>query len=147
MAYRKVSCMPGPAPSDAPVPSDSDYVFVYGGFMRGFDLHHYLAGASLVSAASARGALYSTGTYPAMIEGNGTVRGELYRFDDIAVALEVLDEVEEYDPLETLSSLYLRVLRNVRLDKDGTEVPAWLYFYNRDVKGLRPVKSGDWRSR
>jgi gamma-glutamylcyclotransferase (GGCT)/AIG2-like uncharacterized protein YtfP len=139
--------MPGPGPSDAPVPSDSDCVFVYGGLMRGFDLHHHLASASFVSTATARGALYLAGAYPGMIEENGTVHGELYRFADIAVALEVLDEVEEYDPLDAASSPYVRVVRRVHVDRDGTDVPAWLYLYNRDVKVLTPIKSGDWRKR
>jgi gamma-glutamylcyclotransferase (GGCT)/AIG2-like uncharacterized protein YtfP len=136
--------MPGPAPSDAPVPSDSEFVFVYGVLMRGFDLHHHMAGALFVSPASARGRLYDIGGYPGMIEGDGAVRGELYRFEDIAVALEVLDEVEEYDPLDAAASLYVRVLRDVRVEKDGSELPAWMYVYNREVKGLPQIRSGDW---
>jgi gamma-glutamylcyclotransferase (GGCT)/AIG2-like uncharacterized protein YtfP len=136
--------MPGPAPSDAPVPSDSEFVFVYGALMRGFDLHHHMAGSLFVSQATGRGRLYDIGAYPGMIEGDGTVRGELYRFEDIAVALEVLDEVEEYDPLDAAASLYVRVLRGVRVEKDDSEPPAWLYLYNRDVKGLPQIRSGDW---
>jgi gamma-glutamylcyclotransferase (GGCT)/AIG2-like uncharacterized protein YtfP len=139
--------MPRPAPSDAPVPSDSGFIFVYGVLMRGFDLHRYLSGASFVSPATARGRLYDTGAYPGMIEGDGTVRGELYRFDDIAVALEVLDEIEEYDPLDVAGSTYVRVMRKVRLDKEDSEVPAWLYLYNRDTKDLAQIRSGDWRKR
>jgi gamma-glutamylcyclotransferase (GGCT)/AIG2-like uncharacterized protein YtfP len=139
--------MPGPAPSDAPVPSDSAFIFVYGSLMRGFDLHHHVAGAAFVSPATGRGELYDIGSYPGMVEGDGTVRGELYRFSDIAVALEVLDEVEEYDPLDAAGSEYVRVVRAVRLDTDGSEVASWLYLYNRDVKGLPTIESGDWRTR
>jgi gamma-glutamylcyclotransferase (GGCT)/AIG2-like uncharacterized protein YtfP len=139
--------MPEPAPSDAPVRSDSDCVFVYGSLMRGFDLHHHVASASFVSTATVPGALYLAGAYPGMVEGSGTVHGEVYRFDDVAVALEVLDEVEEYDPLDAPSSEYVRVLRSARLDKDGSELLTWLYLYNRDVKGLVRIKSGDWRDR
>jgi len=139
--------MPAPAPSDAPVPSDSGCVFVYGGLMRGFDLHHHMAGGAFVSVAAAAGRLYDIGAYPGMIEGDGTVHGELYRFGDVAVALEVLDEVEEYDPLDAAGSQYVRVVRAVHLEKDGSVAPAWLYLYNRDVKGLPQIKSGDWRRR
>ena len=139
--------MPEPAPSDAPVRSDSDCVFVYGTLMRGFDLHHHMASASFVSTATVPGALYVVDAYAGRVEGGATVHGEVYRFDDIAVALEVLDEVEEYDPLDVPSSAYVRVLRLVRLDKDGRTASAWLYLYNRDTKGLTPIKSGDWRSR
>ena len=136
--------MPGPAPSDAPVPSDSGFIFVYGGLMRGFDLHHHLAGASYVGPATAHGALYAIGPYPGMVEGHGTVRGELYTSDDLAVVLEILDEIEGYDALDPDGSEYVRVKRDVRTD-DGREVPTWLYLYNRDVKGLPQIKSGDWR--
>jgi len=139
--------MPAPAPSDAPVRSDSDCVFVYGGLMRGFDLHHHVASASFVSTAIVPGSLYVAGAYPCMIENGGTVHGEVYRFDDIAVALEVLDEVEEYDPLDPPSSEYVRVLRPARLDNDGSKLLAWLYLYNRDVEELARIKSGDWRNR
>lgn len=139
--------MPAPAPSDVPVPSDSGCVFVYGSFMRGFDLHHHMAAGTLVSFATATGRLYDIGAYPGMIDGDGAVHGELYRFDDIAVALEVLDEVEDYDPLDGPGSLYVRVVRAVHLEEDGSEAPAWLYLYNRDVKGLPQIKSGDWRRR
>jgi gamma-glutamylcyclotransferase (GGCT)/AIG2-like uncharacterized protein YtfP len=141
------SCMPGPAPSDAPVPSDSGFIFVYGALMRGCDLHGHMAGATFISPATSRGKLYDAGSYPGMIEGDGTVHGELYRFDDAAVVLEVLDEIEEYDPLDTAGSLYVRVVRQVRLDEKGSEAPAWLYLYNRDVKGMPQIRSGDWRRR
>lgn len=137
--------MPGPAPSDAPVPSDSGFIFVYGALMRSFDLHHHLAGASYVTGATARGALYVVGPYPGMVEGNGAVRGELYTSDDPAVVLEILDEVEGYDALDPDASEYVRVKRDVRRD-DGRDVPAWLYLYNRDVKGLPQISSGDWHS-
>ena len=136
--------MPGPAPSDAPVPSDSPYVFVYGILMRGFDLHHHMGDAAFVGPAAVSGTLYSLGTYPGMVDGAGTVRGELYRSRDIAVTLEVLDEVEGYDPLDVEAGEYVRVLRDVRLDAGGKQ-PAWLYLYNRDIKGRQQIKSGDWR--
>jgi gamma-glutamylcyclotransferase (GGCT)/AIG2-like uncharacterized protein YtfP len=136
--------MPGPAPSDAPVPSDSGFIFVYGALMRGCDLHHHMAGAAFVSLATARGRLYNVGAYPGMIEGDGEVRGELYRSDDEAVVLEVLDEVEGYDPLDSDASEYVRLKLDVRTD-DGRAVSAWLYLYDREVKGLPQISSGDWR--
>jgi gamma-glutamylcyclotransferase (GGCT)/AIG2-like uncharacterized protein YtfP len=114
--------------------------------MRGLDLHHHLAGATFVSAATARGKLYKIDAYPGMVEGDGIVHGELYSSDDPAVVLEVLDEVEGYDPLDYAdTSEYVRVKRDVRTD-DGRVVPAWLYLYNRTITGYEMVKSGDWRT-
>ena len=123
----------------------TDRVFVYGLLKRGFGLHHHMAQGTFVGDATAAGALYSLGEYPAMVDGEGAVRGELYRFDDIAVALELLDEVEEYDPLDPESSPYLRAVRPITLRSDGAVVPAWCYLYNRSVKGMTRIASGEWR--
>ena len=137
--------MSGSAPSDAPGRSDGDFIFVYGGLMRGFDLHHHLAGATFVCPATARGKLYAIGTYPGMVEGDGTVLGELYTSDDPAVVLEVLDEVEGYDPLDyAATNDYVRVQRSVHTE-DGRDVTAWLYLYNRTVSGFELINNGDWR--
>lgn len=138
--------MSAPAPSDAPVRSDGEFIFVYGGLMRGFDLHHHLAGATFVCAATARGKLYAIGTYPGMVEGDGTVHGELYASDDPPVVLEILDEVEGYDPLDySDANDYVRVKRNVTTS-DGREVAAWLYLFNRTISGYELIASGDWRT-
>jgi gamma-glutamylcyclotransferase (GGCT)/AIG2-like uncharacterized protein YtfP len=121
-----------------------DCVFVYGLLKRGCELHHYCAQGTYVGHATVRGALYSLGEYPAMVDGDASVHGELYRFPDIAVALEVLDEIEEYDPQNPENSLYVRVVKQAVLDKEATTMPAWVYLYNRDVKGLPRIKSDNW---
>jgi gamma-glutamylcyclotransferase (GGCT)/AIG2-like uncharacterized protein YtfP len=79
-----------------------------------------------------------------MVDGDGSVHGELYRFPDIALALEVLDEIEEYDPQNPENSLYVRLVKQAVLEKNATPMPAWVYLYNRDVKGLPRIKSGNW---
>jgi gamma-glutamylcyclotransferase (GGCT)/AIG2-like uncharacterized protein YtfP len=122
----------------------SDCVFVYGLLKRGFALNHHCAQGTYIGDATVRGALYSLGEYPGMVEGDGSVHGELYRFPDIALALEVLDEIEEYDPQNPENSLYVRVVKQAVLDKNATTMPAWVYLYNRDVKGLPRIKSGNW---
>jgi gamma-glutamylcyclotransferase (GGCT)/AIG2-like uncharacterized protein YtfP len=121
-----------------------DCVFVYGLLKSGCELHHHCAQGTFIGEATVRGGLYSLGEYPAMIEGDGIVHGELYRFEDIAVTLEVFDEIEDYDPQNPESSLYVRTVKPATLDKDKTSVQAWIYVYNRDVKGLTPIKSGNW---
>jgi len=139
--------MSGSAPANAPVRTDGEFIFVYGGLMRGFDLHHHLTGTAFVCAATARGKLYAVGAYPGMVDGEGTVHGELYLSDDPAVVLEVLDEVEGYDPLDyAAANEYVRVKRIVRTE-DGRDITAWLYLYNRTVSGLELIAGGDWRTR
>jgi gamma-glutamylcyclotransferase (GGCT)/AIG2-like uncharacterized protein YtfP len=120
-------------------------LFVYGGLMRGFDLHHYLAGCTFEGEGSAPGVLYRAGRYPALVNGNGRVQGEVYRLRDPAADLESLDELEEYDPTHPESSLYVRRTCEVRLH-DGSMIRAWVYAYQRDVSALERIENGDWRA-
>jgi len=113
--------------------------------MRGFDLHHHMAPAEFVGAGCTTGILLALGRYPGLIDGAGLVRGELYRFENTGAALDVLDDVEDYDPLDPENSLYVRVTRSVR-DDAGRDVTAWTYLYNRTGANAQPVPNGDWRS-
>jgi gamma-glutamylcyclotransferase (GGCT)/AIG2-like uncharacterized protein YtfP len=127
--------------SDAPV-----RVFVYGTLMRGCSRHHFLSDAKFDGEGSTDGQLISLGEYPALIDVAGTVRGELYAFTDLPVALDVLDDVEEFDPSNPEGSEFVRDARHVRRD-DGTELLAWLYVYNRPRGSAPLVSGGDWRLR
>jgi gamma-glutamylcyclotransferase (GGCT)/AIG2-like uncharacterized protein YtfP len=121
-------------------------VFVYGTLMRGLSRHHYMSDGRFEGEASAKGRLISLGEYPALLDGAGTVRGELYSFDDLAVALDVLDDVENFDPANPEGSEYVRDARRVRRD-DGTETVAWVYVYNRAPESATVIPGGDWRNR
>lgn len=114
--------------------------------MSGCELHQHMRGAEFLGRASVAGLLYSAGRYPGLKDGPGVVRGELFRFSDIAVALEVLDEVEGYDPLDPTASEYVREARSVRLDEGATQL-AWVYLYNRDVESGQRIASGIWVNR
>lgn len=123
---------------------EPECVFVYGGLMRGFDLHHYLDGSSFVGEGAVRGALVSLGQYPGLVDGDGEVRGEVYHFDDLAAALDILDDVEDYNPADTDHSLYVRVAVPVAM-ADGGALNAWAYRYNRGADAAPRIASGDWR--
>jgi gamma-glutamylcyclotransferase (GGCT)/AIG2-like uncharacterized protein YtfP len=125
--------------------ADPDFVFVYGSLMRGLELHHHMKSGEYVCDATARGTLVSLGAYPGLIDGPDTVRGEVYRFADLPAALDVLDDVEDFDATDPDASLYVRVSREVTTT-DGRAVNAWLYVYNRTTKGARKVEGGDWRA-
>ena len=124
---------------------DRTSLFIYGGLMRGFDLHHYMTGATFIGEGRVRGKLVSLGRYPGLVTGNGDVRGELYELEDPA-QLEMLDDLEEYDPERAEASEYVRAEREVRLD-DGRTCRAWVYVYNRDTTGCAEIASGDWHRR
>lgn len=114
--------------------------------MNGCELHQHMRGAEFLGRATVAGLLYSAGRYPGLKDGSGVVRGELFRFSDIAVALEVLDEVEGYDPLDPAASEYVREMRSVRLEA-GPTLPAWVYLYNREVEDGQRIPTGVWVNR
>jgi gamma-glutamylcyclotransferase (GGCT)/AIG2-like uncharacterized protein YtfP len=122
------------------------FLFVYGLLMRGLELHALLAEAELVDEATTSGTLVSFGAYPGLIDGEGTVRGELYDIADSASILAAIDAAEEFDPRNVESSLYRRVARDVRGAKVGS-VRAWVYVYNRLAEDSRPLADGSWRDR
>ena len=117
-------------------------VFVYGLLMRGHELHHHMESGEFVGEGRVDGVLISLGRYPGLIEGPGTVRGELYRFADLPSALDVLDDVEEFEPTDPSRSLYLRIAMRAKTD-DG-DVDAWVYRYNGPTEGAQLIRSGDW---
>ena len=123
---------------------DVAYLFVYGGLMRGFDLHGHLAGCTFAGDAWLQGILMRVGRYPGLIDGDGRVQGELYMMSDPPALLEALDELEDFDPLHPETSVYVRVARDVHVH-GGAIVSAWAYTYNREVSGLAIVTGGDWR--
>jgi len=58
------------------------------------------------------GMLISLGKYPALIDGNGLVRGELFEITD--KGLQICDEIEGYSSLkETNKNLYYREKRDI----------------------------------
>jgi len=121
-------------------------VFVYGTLMRGYELHRYLERAEFVGAGTIEGALVSLGSYPGLVDGRARVRGEVYRFDDLPAALDVLDDVEDFNPTDADASLFVRRVALARMDA-GPQVDAWVYYYNRPHDGAPKIASGDWRKR
>jgi gamma-glutamylcyclotransferase (GGCT)/AIG2-like uncharacterized protein YtfP len=95
---------------------------------------------TFVGACSLPGVLYDLGDYPGLIEGEGIVRAEIYSLPDKA-ALAKLDAYEgfqEGDP----TALFIR--RRISIDSENPE--CWVYYYNRDLTGHLPLKTGDWMS-
>jgi gamma-glutamylcyclotransferase (GGCT)/AIG2-like uncharacterized protein YtfP len=125
--------------------TDAQHVFVYGLLMRGCSLHTHMEAASFEGTATVRGELLSFGRYPGLVNGSGTVRGEVYRFHDLAAALDILDDIEEFDPTDPEDSLYVREVRDATMDEGGV-VRAWVYVYNGLTDGAVKIPSGDWRT-
>ncbi|MEQ8508011.1 MAG: gamma-glutamylcyclotransferase family protein [Rhodospirillaceae bacterium] len=93
-----------------------------------------------ISAVS--GTLYDAGGYPALVPGPGKVVVEVFRSLDPKV-LEDLDRYEGFNQDRPHQSLYRRVLLELPDDWGS----AWCYVYNRPVRALPIIRSGDWLAR
>ena len=111
-------------------------LFVYGTLMRGQSNHALVASAARIERATVRGLLFGLPAgYPALIEGEGIVYGELCFFDDLAA---ILPDIDEYE-----GSLYRRI-RCEATTEGGDRHSAWCYVTDRAPEGAWPIPSGRW---
>jgi len=122
----------------------SEFVFLYGSLMRGFEMHDALdlpSIAKFAGEAMCRGRLYDLGDHPGMtLEGTGRVQGELYRVQE-DVVIEMIDRHEGYYPETRQGSTYVRRLEEM-VNRD---LKAWVYVYNGSTNGHEVIESGSWR--
>jgi gamma-glutamylcyclotransferase (GGCT)/AIG2-like uncharacterized protein YtfP len=113
-------------------------LFAYGTLMQGQPRHRLIAGrARFLGAGTVAGRLLSLGRYPALVEGDGEVRGELYELPSPEL-LRLVDREEGYN--------FDRRLTDVT-PTDGPRVSAWTYWYRGPRGRAVPIPEGDWRSR
>lgn len=102
---------------------------------------------TVVCEACAPGKMHSLSLYPAVVPSdNSLVVGQLINFDSYT------DEewwvlLRMYDKYEQVPTLYRRVLVDVYREKDGTEEPAFIYYYSnpKSLSDSPQVPSGDWK--
>lgn len=120
-------------------------IFVYGSLKKGFYNHNaYLADAEYIGTGVIDGYdMYSLGKFPAIVEGNGMVCGELYKVTE--EELSAVDMLEGYNPL-TDTGLYIR--RTVEVQTIAGKVLAEVYIWGRGAENLinnsSPVPDGNW---
>jgi gamma-glutamylcyclotransferase (GGCT)/AIG2-like uncharacterized protein YtfP len=125
------------------------YLFVYGTLRKGLQnpMSEFLSRhADLVGTGSFRGRLYDSGRYPCAVlsddEGDSVV-GDLFSLRDGCEALLALDEYEACDMDNPDRGLYIRTMAEVDI-QGGGRVCAWVYIYNRSVRGMKTISSGDY---
>lgn len=88
------------------------------------------------------GRLYDLGAYPALVDGDGAVAGELFELRDASVIAD-LDAFEDYWPGDPARSRYER--RRVRLIAPDRQ--AWVYVWIKGLETATLIPSGDWFQR
>jgi gamma-glutamylcyclotransferase (GGCT)/AIG2-like uncharacterized protein YtfP len=130
----------------------SDYLFVYGTLMRGFD--HPMAqllsrSADFIGEAKCRGRLYLVKHYPGLVlsdAADDVVFGELYRLRRPAELLREFDMYEACGENFPEPTQYVRQMLPVMLE-DGAASEAWTYIYNWPVAHLTRIASGRFLER
>ncbi|NLX61791.1 MAG: gamma-glutamylcyclotransferase [Tissierellia bacterium] len=129
------------------------YLFVYGSLMEGF----FNSDRALVGQvekrikAKTKGRLYHLANkgYPAMVDGDDTIYGELLVMKDLDGIFPTLNKIENYYGENDPRNEYNRVVIEVET-LDGKKELAYVYKYNEDnVENQKDEKiyipSGDWR--
>jgi gamma-glutamylcyclotransferase (GGCT)/AIG2-like uncharacterized protein YtfP len=127
------------------------HLFVYGLLRPGMNepMGRFLErNARLMGKGRVRGRLYLVADYPGLVSGAAptvTVIGDVYALRDPVRVLRELDDYEGCAPASPPPHEYVRRIRPVTLGA-GRRLPAWVYLYNRSVRGLRLVPGGDFMS-
>lgn len=128
----------------------SNKIFVYGSLMEGFfNYNKYLVGNSLhVDPAYTFGKLYDLPYkgYPALIEGNDVVYGQIITVKNLESLLPTLDALENY--ANSNNDEYLRKYREV-YDQYGNTLLVYCYIYqvHTDSKFFKEaiyLTDGNW---
>jgi gamma-glutamylcyclotransferase (GGCT)/AIG2-like uncharacterized protein YtfP len=113
-------------------------IFVYGTLKRGQSRERCWPRAPLtVEPATVRGALYDLGPYPALVQGDDLVAGELWHLApaDLAVTLAELDRVEGHSG--RADDLYHRV--TITCQTAAGPLAAWMYLFAQTSR-LKPMQ-------
>jgi gamma-glutamylcyclotransferase (GGCT)/AIG2-like uncharacterized protein YtfP len=97
--------------------------------------------ARFLGNGTIRGRLYDLGNYPGVLPSEaGEVHGELYEIEDGSKQLNLLDQIEDFDPNNPESSLFVRALTEVRLSDNISKLVQLnrldLYFESEPFEAL-----------
>ncbi len=131
-------------------PLISGYLFVYSTLRVGFqnDNYEYIrCYFTLEGNAKVKGILSDLGNNPVATPTteNYFIKGELYRINhenEFSFVIGQLDDYEGVKPEADEKASYKRELATVTRE-DGSEVNAWIYWYNGNVEGKPVIECGD----
>jgi gamma-glutamylcyclotransferase (GGCT)/AIG2-like uncharacterized protein YtfP len=124
---------------------DGHAVFVYGTLRKGecrFGIKSLVGILHEEARLKGFDMLSIHGSFPGLVEGEGTVKGEIHVFETFAE----LDRIEGFSEKRLEQSLYLRKTVTVSTPKGDME--ASTYVFNQDPdsarESYRSVETGDW---
>lgn len=130
-------------------------IFVYGSLRTGFfNYEKYLKGKVIKSELGrVKGTLYHMPKkgYPALVQGDGFVYGEVMTILDYEKTIEDMDVMEGYlGPLNE-NNEYNRVEMDVEILGKNSPEKCYVYYYNRDKeedfkKDSILIEDGNWRN-
>jgi gamma-glutamylcyclotransferase (GGCT)/AIG2-like uncharacterized protein YtfP len=110
-------------------------VFVYGSLRKGMHNHRVMGSSKLLAEATLTGFdMYQVSSFPAIVVGEGGVKGEIYLVDNATLA--------RLDRLEGHPRMYRREV--VTVQSGSCLFDVWVYVWQGPVDYLAPVPSGDW---
>ena len=127
----------------------NEYLFLYGTLLptqAPKEIASIVKRFRRLGPARVRGKLYDFGEFPGAVLDSSTrtmIQGELVALPSDERILEALDRYEEFDPLDTRKSLFVRKKAKVRMP-DGSSREGWIYVYNRRPGGAKLVRGGDY---
>jgi len=92
------------------------------------------------------GLLYNLGLFPGMMlkSNGGMIMGEVHRFRQIEMVLDILDQVEEYYGEGDPNNLYRRVEHEAELLNGEGFITCWLYEYVGRLDEAELIETGVW---
>jgi gamma-glutamylcyclotransferase (GGCT)/AIG2-like uncharacterized protein YtfP len=100
-----------------------------------------------IGESEIQGRLYDIGKYPGALPANnkrgGSIKGEILKIKHPERILKILDQYEGFNPNELNKSEYYRAQEKINLP-DGSEIKAWVYWYNFPVEGKKRIRHKDY---
>ena len=120
-------------------PKEQKKIFVYGSLRTGFfNYNKYLLGkVSNAQDGKVKGKLYhmTHKGYPALIEGDDVVVGEIMTLNDFESVIIPMDKMENYYGVNDSRNEYNRVVMDVEL-LDGSKESCYVYYYTMNDKDV-----------
>jgi gamma-glutamylcyclotransferase (GGCT)/AIG2-like uncharacterized protein YtfP len=129
----------------------SKKIFVYGTLRKGYANHRIISDyVKRITPATIRGWMFNLGPYPAVVQGDGYVEGELIEFKEAEFekAFQVMDRLEGFSTPGSLYNHYERITTEA-ITRDKRKEECFVYIYSNDHKSEllqndSIIYSGDW---